>query len=327
MLHVYRTTEEPLSQLDPTPPWSKGTWLNLIAPTEDELQRVAQHTGVVGEFLRAPLDDEERPRIEVEDGQVLIIFDVPIFSGDGATPRYDTIPFGIIVTEDYFVTVCLEQTEIVREVLQAPPRGFSTAKKTRFLLLLLYKTATLYLRYLRQIDRQTDEIEEALQRSTRNEEFMRLLNLQKSLVYFTTSLRANEIVLEKLLRSQLRRPNGNGEEGPMPVIRMYEEDEELLADVITENKQAIEMGNIYSSILTSMMDAFASVISNNLNIVMKFLTSVTVVLALPTMIASFWGMNVPVPFGESAHGFYGVILGAFLVSGAAALVLARRGMF
>jgi magnesium transporter len=226
---------------------------------------------------------------------------------------YDTIPLGIVITEDHIVTTCLEDLSILHDFSQGKVKGLATFKKTRFVFQILYKNASLYLKYLREINKKTNEIELELHKSMRNQELIRLLNLEKSLVYFTTSLRSNELVMEKLLRSK--------------TIKMYEEDQDLLEDVIIENKQAIEMADIYSNILSGMMDAFASIISNNLNIVMKFLAAITIVLALPTMVASFFGMNVPVPFQESPHGFVIAVGISTLLSAFGVMYLAKKDMF
>lgn len=290
----------------------KGSWIRLTEPTKEELLRVSAETGVLLEFLEAPLDDEERPRIEVEDGQVLMIVNIPIVVQNG-TVKYDTLPLGIIVTENHIITVCLEENAVINDLVAGRLKSFYTYKKTRLTLQILYKTATYFLKYLKEIDRKSNEIEKALHGSMQNEELIRLLNLEKSLVYFTTSLRSNEIVMKKLLRTK--------------VLKMYAEDEDLLEDVITENAQALEMSEVYSNITSGMMDAFASIISNNLNIVMKFLTSITIILAVPTMVASFFGMNVPLPFQNSPHGFLITIVISLFLAMVAVLAMARKEMF
>ncbi len=320
MLKVYRTVDEKLTEI--TNLEEKGAWICLTAPSDEELGRVSTCTGVTEEFLRHPLDDEERPRIEVEPGQMLIIVKIPVERRQNGSEFYDTIPLGVIITKEQVVTVCLEDNLLVQELISGG--GLYTFKKTRFLLQVLVKTADLYLRYLRQIDKRSSELQQRLSRSMRNEELLQLLEIQKSLVYFTTSLKANGIVMEKLLRTQLVK----AEEAPASqLVKMYPEDEDLLEDVITENKQAIEMSTIYSSILTDTMDAFASLISNNLNIVMKFLTSVTIVLSLPTIVASFYGMNVRLPFQNWPYAFFGVFGITLFFCGVASYILARWRMF
>lgn len=290
----------------------KGSWICMINPTKEEIERVSRETGALMEFLEAPLDDEERPRIETDTGQVLIIVNIPIIVKNGDV-MYDTLPLGIIVTENHIITVCLEENEVINELVSGRIKSFYTYKKTRLTLQILYKAASYFLKYLKEIDRKSNEIEQALHGSMQNRELIKLLNLGKSLTYFTTSLRSNEIVMKKLLRSN--------------VLKMYAEDEDLLEDVITENAQALEMSEVYSNILSGTMDAFASIISNNLNIVMKFLTSITIILAVPTMIASFFGMNVPLPFGDSPYGFVYVIVISVMFSLGTVFTMLKKDMF
>jgi len=321
VIRVFRTTEEGLCTTACIA--EKGVWVNLVNPSQEELITVSAQTGLSLELLQAALDEEERPRIESGDGEILVLIAVPITEGTNGSLLYDTIPLGIVINHRALVTVSLQETPIM-EYFEANPRAsFATFKKTRFLLQILLRTATLYLRYLREIDKKTNAIEEELQRSLRNAELIRLLNLEKSLVYFTTALRSNEIVMEKLLRSKLLRPKDGATN---QVLAMYPEDQELLEDVITENKQAIEMCQIYSSILSGLMDAFASVISNNLNIVMKFLTSVTILLTLPTLVTSFYGMNVALPLQSYPWAYLAVLGGSAGLTGLAAVFLAKRNM-
>ncbi|MGE5605947.1 MAG: magnesium transporter CorA family protein [Bacteroidota bacterium] len=328
MLRAYLSVNDELTPVDNLT--EKGIWINLINPPEAEITKVAATTGISHDLLRAALDAEERSRIEVDEGQLLILINVPISEGENGSLFYDTVPLAIIVVEHLVVTVCLKENPIVSEFEYGKNRSFYTFKKTRFVLQMLFKTATYFLRYLQQIDKKSGEIETKLHGSMRNEELIRLLNLQKSLVYFTTSLRANEIVMEKMLRLQLKSPMVNVDPDTAmttQILKMYPEDEELLEDVITENKQAIEMCQTYSNILTGTMDAFASIISNNLNIVMKFLTSITIILALPTMVASFFGMNVALPMQNSPHAFIFTIFLSLLLGAIGVVLLRRRNMF
>ncbi len=327
MIQAFKTVENGLVKCDRLD--EKGSWVNLVAPTEAELQQVSAETGILIDFLRAPLDEEERSRIETDDGQILIIINVPVERSNHTEPPFDTLPLGIILNENQIFTVCLENNKVIDEFLNYRAKFFYTHKKTRFLLQILYKTATSYLRYLKIIDKLTSDIERELHRSMKNEELIKLLNLEKSLVYFTTSLRSNGIVLEKLMRSQLVRIKDDEDPDTQiasQILRMYPEDEDLLEDVITENKQALEMGEIHSNILSGMMDAFASVISNNLNIVMKFLASITIILSLPTMVASFYGMNVALPFQRSPHAFGILLLVSVVLSLAGAFIFKKKRM-
>jgi magnesium transporter len=327
MLSVYLTIADELNEIIKIS--EKGVWINLINPSDGELAQVAVEAFINADFLRAALDEEERSRIEVENGQLLVLIHVPIADGDNGAIIYNTVPLGIIVSENSIVTVCLRDNPIFAE-FEYKKNKFHTNKKTRFVLQILFKTASYYLRYLQQIDKKSSDIEQQLHASMKNEELIKLLNLEKSLVYFTTALRANEIVMEKLLRLQLRAPNVKVDPDTAmtsQILKMYAEDEDLLEDVITENKQAIEMAETYSNILSGTMDAFASIISNNLNIVMKFLTSVTIILALPTMVASFFGMNVDVPFQHSPFAFAIVIIISVALSMLGFFLLQRKNMF
>ena len=308
MLQIFNTVEDGLQELDQV---TEGCWVALTKPTMEELETVSATTGIDIDDLRAPLDDEERSRVEIENDYVVILVDIPSLD---EKDRYVTIPLGIYTTEKIIVTVCLEETPVLKAFMNNREREFYTFKKTRFVFQILYRNATSYLRYLRIIDRKSEQIEEKLHISQRNKELIELLELEKSLVYFTTSLRSNEVVLEKLLRTER--------------VKKYPEDEDLLEDVIIENKQAIEMANIYSGILSGMMDAFASVISNNLNIVMKFLATVTIVLSIPTMIASFFGMNFDnIPLGHSPFGFFTIIILTLIISGVVALLFRKKDLF
>lgn len=283
-----------LSKIEP------GAWIHLGDPSGTEIDAVSAELGIDAELLRAPLDEEESARIDYEDGVNTIIVDIPhiVPTNDGFS--YETIPLGIFLTPENIITVCLEETALAEDFWSNRVRDFDTAKKTRFLLQLLYRNATKYLRYLRMIDKASDRLENRLHKSMRNRELIQMLRLSKSLVYFSTSLKANEVILEKIMRSHN--------------ILKYEEDSDLLEDVIIENKQAIEMAGIYMEILSGTMDAFASLVSNNLNIVTKFLASMTIVMAIPSIFSGFWGMNfASMPFLNNPWGFY-IVLGISLVA-------------
>lgn len=291
-----------------------GAWINLVQPTERELDAVLSEFPELDPIsLKAALDEEERARIEIDNGTTLILVDVPIVEPVNNNVYYSTIPLGILLVEDTIITICTKEVPIIEDFVRGRVRGFFTFKKTRFILQLLYKNATYFLQYLKQIDRRSNHIERELHKSMKNKELIQLLELEKSLVFFSTSLKSNEIVLERMMR--------------LESIKKYPEDEELLEDVIIENKQAIEMANIYSNILSGIMGAFASVISNNLNMVMKFLTSVTIVMAVPTMVASFFGMNVPVPLEGQPFAFLIVILISLFLALLSAGLLFRKKMF
>ncbi len=294
MLDIFKTVNNEIVR---TNDFEEGSWVNLVNPTDEEINKVSNSLNVEVDFLKAALDEEERARIESDSGQTLIIVDIPIVDKEGKMNVYTTIPLAIILIKHIIITVCLKEDTILSDFINNKVKSFLTQYKTRFVLQILYKNATRYLQYLKHIDKTSSRIEQEVYKSMKNKEVIQMLKLEKSLVYFSTALKSNEVVLEKLMKYEH--------------IKNYPEDTELLEDVIIENKQAIEMANIYSSILSGTMDAFTSVISNNLNIVMKFLTSVTIVMAIPTMVSSFFGMNVAIPL--TSHYAFWFILGLSLM--------------
>ncbi|MDD5937794.1 MAG: magnesium transporter CorA family protein [Clostridiales bacterium] len=274
MLSIHRTVGGRMTGLEDI---EEGCWVNLTHPTEAELDRVSSALDIDQTFLRAALDEEETSRVDTDEGQTLIIIDLP--SAEETEPvLYSTFPLGIIVTEKCIVTVCTRETSIIRSFQEGTIRQAQTQKKTSFIFYILLQVAKRYLFYLRQIDKIYNQMEKKLYKSQRNKELMQLLDVEKSLVYFNTSLKANEVTLEKLLRGR--------------IVTLYDEDQDLLEDVLIEVRQAIETTNIYSSIVSSMMETFASVISNNLNVIMKVLTSITILLTIPNIVYGFYGMNV-----------------------------------
>lgn len=310
MLAILKTTETGLERLEEFEP---GSWVDLVSPTEEELRRVSGELDIPLDMLTGPLDEEEKSRVEVEDGLTFVVVDIPVLVVEDDERGYSTIPLGMIVHTDYFITVCLRVNPILGEFERGNVRGFYTFKKTRFLFQILQQISAFYLRYLGRIDREMDKLERELRASMKNAEIFDLLNLQKALVYFTTSLRSNEAVLQKLLRGKS--------------LKMYEEDEDLLEDVIVENKQASEMAKIYADILTGTMDAFTSVISNNLNRVMKLLTSLTIILSIPVIVFSFYGMNVKLPFENYSLAFGLTLAMAFALAIVLAIVFWRKRFF
>ncbi len=310
MITIYKNTEFGLEIISEIVP---GCWINVVDPTSDEIEYVVSQ-GIPQDFITYPLDLDERPRTEREDdGKQLILIRIPYYEGAKVDVPYTTIPLGMVLTEKYLITVCRRQNDILQEFASGRVRGLSTGKRNRFVLRLLLANASRYLLFLREINKVTDLLEDTLVASVRNKEVFELLKYQKSLVYFTTALKSNELVLERLQRSQL--------------FKQYPDDEDLLEDVITENQQAIEMVNIASTILSSMMDAFASIISNNMNIVVKFLTSMTIVMSIPTIVTSFFGMNVPLPY--QAEGWASLaIIGLFLLLSAVVIfIFLKRDWF
>lgn len=307
MIGIYKTIGSTLQQIDQI---EEDCWINLINPSKEEIKMITDSLSLDEDFLKAALDEEETSRIETEDGDTLIIVDIPFFQKHDNYVKYETVPLSIIITNKHIVTVCLKETAILKDFSEGKTKNVYTNLKTKFVFQLQYKIATYYLIYLRQIDKMSNHIERQLHISTKNKELIQLLDLEKSLVFFSTSLRANENTLEKAMRGRY--------------LKLYEEDKDLLEDVLIEIKQAIEMSNIYTNILSGTMDAFASVISNNLNIVMKTLTSVTILMAIPTMIASFYGMNVS---GLPTPHFWVVVFMSLIVTGLSGWVLYKKHMF
>jgi len=290
MIRIYNTNVENNTTIE-VEKIVKGCWINMVSPSESEIREVCAETNISDEFIRYALDYEEKARIDIEDdGTILFILDVPIIEKEQDSEIYTTMPVGLIVVRDeYFITVSLKKNKIIGNLERAINKKVITYKKSRFIFQFFYENASVFLKMLKQINKETEVAESILKKTLKNKELLKLLNLEKSLVYFTTALKSNEVVMEKTLRGK--------------IIKLYEEDEDLLDDAIIENKQAIEMSKIYSDILNGTMDAYASIISNNLNGVMKMLTSLTVILAIPTLIASLWGMNVQVPFQNNDLGF------------------------
>jgi len=291
LLKIYNTDME-TDKTEEIKEFKKGSWINLVNPSENEIKKVCENINLDEDLIRDALDYEEKARIdqEEEDNTTLFIIDVPMIEKNEESDMYTTMPLGmIVVRDDFFVTVSLKKNKIIEDFEKKKIKNFQTYKKTRFIFQIFYLNSSYYLTYLKQINKETEIAEYILKNSMKNKELLKLLSLEKGLVYFTTSLKSNELVMEKTMRGK--------------IVKLYEEDEEILEDAIIENRQAIEMSQIYRDILNGTMDAYASIISNNLNGVMKFLTSITIILAVPTMISSFWGMNVELPFQDSAMGF------------------------
>ncbi len=308
MINIYKTVEGKMVKQDEV---SEGCWINVISPNQKEVAYLIDTLGVDRGFIGSVLDEEESSRIESDEGQTLLVVDIPMPEQSADTHlAFTTMPIGIILMEKYLLTVSLRENVIMQEIAAGNNRHLNTNLKTRFLLNILLKVATRFLIDLKEIDRISSNSEKKLHKSMRNKELFQLLGLEKSLVYFSTSLKSNEVTMEKILRGR--------------IIKMYEEDQELLEDVLIEVKQAIEMCSIYSGILSGTMDTFASIISNNLNIVMKRLSAITIIMAIPTTIFSFYGMNVTyLPLANS--WFPTVIAGVFTL--AVAGVLYKKGMF
>ena len=303
------------NKLEEIKEFRKGSWINLVNPSENEIKRVCESINIQEDFIRDALDYEEKARIDEEDDDntILFVIDVPVIEKSEDNDIYSTMPLGmIVVRDDFFITISLRKNKVIEDFEKRKIKNFQTYKKTRFIFQIFYLNASYFLNYLKQINKETEIAEYILKNSMKNKELLKLLSLEKGLVYFATSLKSNEIVMEKTMRGK--------------IVKLYDDDEDILEDAIIENRQAIEMAQIYTNILNGTMDAYASIISNNLNGVMKFLTSITIVLAIPTMISSFWGMNVKLPFENSQMGFIIMVLIAVVLTLVVTWWLKRKDM-
>jgi len=307
MLTIHKTVDGKMQKLDSI---QENCWINLTYPSEDELNTVATALDLEPTFLRAALDEEESSRIDSEDDQTLIIIDVPWMEQQNAVV-YSTLPMGIILAQKNIITVTLKETPILKDFQDGLIKAADTGKRTQFILYILLQVAKRYLQYLKQIDKIYNYMERQLYKSQRNKELTQLLDLTKSLVYFSTSLKANEVSLEKILRGR--------------IVPLYEEDHDLLEDVLIEVRQAIEMANTYSTIISNAMDAFSNIISNNLNGIMKVLTSLTILLEVANMVYSFYGMNVlGLPFDQLWWFPLGLSAGILVIIG---VILKKKDLF
>lgn len=312
MLEIYRKEGNRVKKFDNIAPYS---WINMSDPTGDEIDYISDTLSIPRDFITDPLDPDERSRIEVEDGIKLIIIRLPKKNDETSKfVPYITFPVGIILTDEYIITVCREK-EALMDLLshRIETQDFTPENRKRHIFVIFRKTVTFYLRYLKEINHLIKSAEVLFNEAQKNEEILRLLNMEKSLVYFETSLKSNELVIEKLLR--------------INVVQLTEDDRDEIEDIMIDNKQAIEMSNIYSSIVRDMMDAFSSVIGNNLNFVMKFLTSITIILMIPTFVTSFYGMNIPLPFQHHPYALLIVSMISLILTLIGIIIFAKRKLF
>ncbi len=316
MIKIFKTEDnKKLSKLSISEAVS-GSWFSLIAPNEEEVKQVSLVLGLDEDFLLNSLDLDERSRIEIEDDNILIITNLPIMTEDGC---FDTLPMGIIYTPTAIITVCSSDNNILASFNESTAYSFDTRNKTEFLLKILYRSVKFYLKYLDLINRTTENIEIELQKATNNKALFQLMEIQKTLVYFSTALKDNDIVLQKIMR--MTKSNSAN------YLKNTEEDMDLLEDVMIDNKQAVEMVDMHRMILEAMMEGFASIINNNLNQVMKFLAAITIIMSIPTMIGGLWGMNVPVPYQNNHLGFMIVVALSIVTSTVVVFYFRKKGMF
>ncbi len=313
MLKIYNTdiSSNEFHRIDT---YEVGSWVSLISPTEKEIDEVSTSLGLKKNFLMSIIDDNEKPRIDEEDGCKMLLLDVPVYENKNGINTITTLPLGIIVVRnDYIITVCLKKYNIIDVFTKGKVKEFYTYKKSRFIIQMIYKIALLYLKMLREIDDKIELAESNILNATKNSELINLLAIENSLTYIITALKSNGVVLDKILK-------GN-------VIELYDEDQDLLEDAIIENNQAIEMSDLYRGILSSTSSTVATIISNNLNTIMKFLAGITIVFSIPTMVASFMGMNVTFgKFSDNPYAFLLLLLLSLLLSLIVALILKKKNM-
>ncbi|MDO4536632.1 MAG: magnesium transporter CorA family protein [Coriobacteriales bacterium] len=303
MIEYYKTTVMEADPLSPRPSRfvtrkieepEPGCWVSVVAPDAEDRRRLQSELNIEPEFVRSALDDEETSHIDYDDdtGQVLVIVDCPFVEDDRETVdedivQYDTHPLSLIFLpeQEILVTVSLKESETVNAFAQGKVRNLNTTQRTRVLLQMLLHISQRYLVCLRSINRQFRENERVLRKTMRNDELIKMLGFEKSLVYFSTSLKSTEATLNKI---------GYGR-----ILKLYEDDRDLLDDVSIEMSQAIEMCSIYSNVLNGTMDAFGNIINNNMNITMRTLAILTLVLSIPNMVYGFYGMNTPLPHDET----------------------------
>ncbi len=311
MLKIYKTNaiEKTISKVKKI---TMDCWMELTTPTNDEIDKVVNKTGIDKDLITKVLDLEELPRVERSGNATLVVVDTPFLDEDH---QYTTIPLGIIITDNnYVITVSAKKTTILNAFKNDKVKDFRTAKKTRFLIQILLHSAASFLRILKQVSRDIEEKEEELKKSTKNKDLIDMLEIEKTLVYFMTSLKANDNVLNKLSKGNM--------------LPLYENDGELLDDAIIEHKQAMEMATIYKDILLSIKDTYSTIVSNNLNNAMKFLAAATIVLSIPTMISSFLGMNIKLGvITNLENGFPIVIIISLVTSLIVAYFLKKKDMF
>ena len=309
MVHIYRTDDRIIHEEEEL---SSGVWLNMVNPTVTEGEDIARELDIDIQDLFAALDEEESSRVELEDGYTLILVDIPAIEIRHDKEAYTTIPLGIILTQDIIITVCTDETPVLQAFVNGRVKEFSTKKKLRFVYQILFRIATLYQSHLRIIDKKRTEIEERINDNT-EDDLIDLHALESTLVYFATSLRANSVVLDRLTRYKR--------------LEQYPDDKDLLGDVIVENAQAIEMTSIYRDIINGTRELMSSVLDNRMNNVMKSLTSITLVMGIPTLISGLYGMNVSsewVPLANTAHGFGSICVMTLVVCSMILLVLKKK---
>ncbi|MCL2798592.1 MAG: magnesium transporter CorA family protein [Firmicutes bacterium] len=290
----------------------KNGWIHLESPTAEELLSTAALTQVPEEFLNSAMDEEETAHLDTEDDARLIVVDIPKMAKEGNKDTISTVPLAIAYNDRYLVTVCTKSTTVLTDFFDGKMKNVDTARRARLVYQILLRNATRFLYYLKQIDKASDRIQVGIAKSMRNEELLQLVELQKSLVFFSASLTANQAVFQKIYN--------------MNVVKAPEDEHDILEDILIESKQGLSMCSVFREIIKSTMDAFGAVVNNNQNFIMKFLTAITIILAIPTVIAGLWGMNTGVPFEGELWGFFAALGIAVVISVVVLIVLMRKKM-
>ena len=309
MIKYYVSKENRVTEISQAQP---GSWIHIENPTQEEKQILLNKYEIDDYFLEGVLDKEEVSRTEIDEGKTYFIVSIPIRS-ELEREFYTTIPLGIVIAKDYVMTISLDSEKLLTPFIDNRVKNFQTNYKTRFILRVLLSISNLYIRDLRNLRNLADEYEDQLYTSVENNELMEMLQIEKSLVYFSTALRSNQLVLERLLKTDS--------------LKRYPEDDELLEDAITENRQALEMCKVYTNLMSSTVETFASIISNNQNTSMKQLTLITIFMSLPSIVSGLYGMNVLMPFADHPYAFWILIVIILALSMALIFILRKSDMY
>ena len=311
MIHYYVTlpSEKRVTETDAP---KKNCWIHLESPTPEEIARIASLSQIPEEFLYSAMDEEETAHLDSEDDAKLAVVDIPKMERDGEKDTISTVPLAIAYNDRYLVTVCTKSTTVLTDFFEGKMKNVDTSRRQKLVYQLLLRNATRFLYYLRQIDKASDAIQKGIAKSMKNEELLQLVELQKSLVFFSASLTANQAVIQKIYN--------------INVAKAPEDEHDILEDILIESKQGLSMCQVFREIIKSTMDAFGAVVNNNQNFIMKFLTAITIILSIPMVFASYWGMNTEVPWESNIGGFWAVVGISIAISAVIWFILRRKKM-
>ena len=313
MIRYFKSENRKITEIDQI---EKDCWVNIQPPINpDTLKKFSDDQNIPFDYLLDSLDIDERSRFEVEDDITLIVLKAPILNETSSNnePLYITIPIGLVITPNNIFTISAYESPIIEDFIENRMKNIDPSNKKFFILKTFERSVFYFLQYLNEMNRKRSLFEQRMIKSMNNHKLVQLMNLEKSLVYFATSLRTNEVLLMKLRRTN--------------TLELNEDQDDFLEDIIVDNSKALEMANIYTNILSSTMDTFASIISNNLNTVMRRLTTVTLILMVPTLIASLYGMNVPLPMANNKLAFPMIIMVSLVFVGLSSLYFKKQKWF